>query len=47
MDNDFIRELFGTIIQTKEQVINLYIQGKITKDEYIKRMEILDRNVRN
>lgn len=39
-DNDILNFLLGFKgKETKEQVTNLYIQGKIAKEEFLKRME--------
>lgn len=43
MDNDFLN-YFNSIFQqakveTKEQVTQLYIEGRITKEEFIRRMK--------
>ena len=39
--NDFLNEIFGKFTQTKEEITKKYIQGIITKDEFIKQMNQL------
>ena len=39
-DNDILMFFQGFMsLESKEQVLNLYIQGKISKEEFLKRME--------
>ena len=39
-DNDILKFFQGfKYRESKEQVLNLYIQGKISKEEFLKRME--------
>lgn len=40
---DFLKELMGCK-ETKEEVLDKYVRGEITVDEFIKRMKKIDRS---